>query len=176
MSDAVSLDLSMYFDREYDDYPVFLLELTHPDHEGVMRLCSSNVMRLGAWEDGTPKYGLRSNLGREGEPEQEFIYLPMTLTPPSQEEEGAPKASLTVFRTTELVVLLRSFRTQIGVRMYQVTARDPNLVRADYPGFCLTHVEIGGATAQGEIGVDMQETEPFPGMTYDKKWFAGVHP
>ena len=104
-----------------------------------------------------------------------YIFVPMALTPPSQEEDGAPTASLTVFRTNELVVLLRTFRTRIFVRMYQVSAKEPNLVRADYPGFSLSHVEIGGATVDGTMGIDMQETEPFPGPSYSKKYFPGVH-
>ena len=29
----VSLDLSMYIDRESDDYPIFLFELTHPEYD-----------------------------------------------------------------------------------------------------------------------------------------------
>ena len=72
-------------------------------------------------------------------------------------------------------MLLRSFRSKIAVRMYQASAREPNLLRADYPGFYLTSVEIGGATVQGNIGVDMQEDGGFPGMTFDKKWFPGMH-
>lgn len=176
MSQAVSLDLSMYIDRESDDYPVFLLELTHPDYPGAIRLCSSNVKRLGHLDNGMPKYGLRSNLGNEGAEEQEFLYLPMALTPPSQEEDGAPSASLTVFRSDELVILLRSFRTRIAVKMYQVSAQMPHFVRAVYPGFSLTSVEIGGATIQGNMGLDMQETEPFPGLTFSRRWFPGVHP
>lgn len=176
MSQAVSLDLSMYIDREWDDYPVFLFELSHPDYQGLIRLCSSNVMRLGTLDNGMPKYGIRSNLGREGQTEEEYLYLPMSFTPPSQEEDGAPTASLTVFRTDELVVLLRSFRTRIAVKMYQVSARMPNFLREEYPGFSLSSVEIGGATVQGNISMDMQETEPFPGLTYSRRWFPGVHP
>lgn len=174
MSGSVSLDFSMFIDRESDDYPLFLFELTHPDYEGVMRLCSSNVTRLGSWADGTPKNGIFSNLGTDG-PEEEFVYLPMNFTPPSQEQEGAPTASVVLFRNNELVILVRTFRSKIAVRMYQASARQPNLIRAIYPGFYLISMELGGATIQGNIGVDMQETEPFPGMTFDKKWFPGVH-
>lgn len=176
MSQPIALDLSMYIDRESDDYPVFLFELTHPDYQGVIRLCSSNVIRLGSLDNGMPKYGIRSNLGNEGAQEHEFLYLPMSMTPPSQEEDGAPTASITVFRSDELVVLLRSFRTRIAVQMYQVSAKMPNFVRAAYPGFSLTSVNIGGATIQGDIGLDMQETEPFPGLTFSRRWFPGVHP
>lgn len=175
MSGSVSLDLSIYIDRESDDCPIFLFELTHPDYAGVMRLCSSDVTRLGASASGMPIYGVRSNLGRAGQPEEDFIFLPMNLTPPSQEQEGAPTASMTVFRNNELVDLLRSFRSKIATRMYQASAREPNLIRARYPGFYLTNVEIGGATVQANTGVDMQDTEPFPGMTYVKRWFPGVH-
>lgn len=163
----------MYFDRDCDDYPIFLLELTHPEYNGIERVCSSKVERIGTWEDGTPKYGVRSTLG--GAESHAYTFLPMALTPPSQEEDGAPTASLTVFRTPELVVLLRTFRTRIFVRMYQVSAKEPNFVRADYPGFSLSHVEIGGATVDGTMGIDMQETEPFPGPSYSKKFFPGVH-
>lgn len=169
----IPLDCSMYFDRDCDDYPVFLLELTHPDYEGLLRLCSSKVQRIGEWEDGTPQYGVMSTLG--GTELNTYVFVPMALTPPSQEEDGAPTASLTVFRTNELTVLLRTFRTRIFVRMYQVSAKEPNLVRADYPGFSLSHVEIGGATVDGTMGIDMQETEPFPGPSYSKKYFPGVH-
>lgn len=175
MRTPVSLDLSMYIDRESDDYPIFLFELTHPEYDGVMRLCSSDVTRLGTDAEGKPFYGVRSNLGREGQPEEDFIFLPMSFTPPSQEEEGGPTASLTVWRNVELTALLRTFRTKIAVHMYQASAREPNLLRADYPGFYLTSVEIGGATVQGNIGVDMQEDGGFPGMTFDKKWFPGMH-
>lgn len=171
----VSLDLSLYIDRESDDYPIFLFELTHPEYEGVMRLCSSNVMRLGTDAEGKPLYGVRSNLGREGQAEENYLFLPMSFTPPSQEEEGGPTASLTVWRSDELARLLRLFRTKIAVRMYQASAREPNLIRAEYPGFYLSSVEIGGTTVQGNIGVDMQEEGAFPGMTHDKKWFPGEH-
>lgn len=171
----VSLDLSMYIDRESDDYPIFLFELTHPEYDGVMRLCSSNVTRLGTDAEGKPFYGVRSNLGREGQPEEDFMFLPMSFTPPSQEEEGGPTASLTVWRNAGLTELLRSFRTKIAVHMYQASAREPNLIRADYPGFYMIRNDIGGATIQGNIGVDMQEDGAFPGMTHDKKWFPGEH-
>lgn len=67
MSGSVSLDLSIYIDRESDDCPIFLFELTHPDYAGVMRLCSSDVTRLGASASGMPIYGVRSNLGRAGQ-------------------------------------------------------------------------------------------------------------
>lgn len=79
MSGSVSLDLSIYIDRESDDCPIFLFELTHPDYAGVMRLCSSDVTRLGASASGMPIYGVRSNLGRAGQPEEDFIFLPMNL-------------------------------------------------------------------------------------------------
>ena len=40
-------------------YPVFLLEVTHPDYTGALRICASNLTKPGEDSDDNPKYGLK---------------------------------------------------------------------------------------------------------------------
>lgn len=175
MSTPVSLDLGLYIDRAHEDWIIFLLELTHPDYPGVMRLATSSTMRLGERPDGVPYYGIRSNLGQAGQPRQDYIYVPVLLTPPSQEEDAVSRASISIARTDELVVMLRSVRTRVHCDMYQVSAHFPDRVLEKYPGFWLANIQIGGASISMELTADTLESEGFPGMGYFKRYFPGVH-
>lgn len=173
MSQQVGLDLSKFIDREGDDYPVFLLEFSHPKFGGeVLRICSSNVQRLSPWPDGQPRYGVRSRVG--GSVQREYTYVPILMSPPGQEQDGAPTANFTVFRTDELVAQLRSVQTPVDVAMYQVWAKEPDILGTSYPGFKLGNIDINGATITGRLGVDIQDAESFPGLRYERRYFGGV--
>lgn len=175
MSGPVSLDLGLYIDRAHEDWIIFLLVLTHPDYPGALRIATSSTMRLGQRPDGVPYYGIRSNLGQDDQPQEDYIYLPVLLTPPSQEEEAVSSASLNIARTDELVAMLRSVRTRVRCDMYQVSAHFPDRVLEKYPGFWLSTVNISGASITLEITADTLESEGFPGMAYYKRNFPGVH-
>ncbi|WP_304044161.1 hypothetical protein AB9L11_00825 [Desulfovibrio piger] len=175
MSAPVSLDLGLYIDRAHEDWIVFLLELTHPDYPDVMRIATSYTTRLGERPDGSPYYGIRSNLGQAGQPQQDYLYLPVLLTPPSQEEDAVSSASLSIARHDELVVMLRSVRTRVRCDMYQVSAHFPDRVLEKYPGFWLSTSNLGGASISLDITADTLESEGFPGLLYYKRYFPGVH-
>lgn len=171
---ALSLDMSRFLDRESDDYPVFLLDVSHPSESGVQRICSSAVQRLSPWPDGQARYGLISRLGAEDGPAYEYTFIGLSLTPPGQEEDASPRAGFTIFRTDELVALLRSKTRFFDVRMRMAFARSPDIIEADYPDFKLMDPEISGATITGTIGMSMREGESFPGMLFIRRWFGGV--
>lgn len=164
----VSLDAARYIDPVSEIYPIFLLEFTHPSYNGALRICTSNVTRLGDDDDGNPQYGLTSN-------GDQYIYCPVSLSLPSQEEDGAPTCSLTMFRTAEAVTLLRSFNTRPTVNMCQVWSDDLDTIAAEYPAFKVLNFEISEATITLNIGTDMDDTEPFPGKRFANDYFGGVH-
>jgi len=165
---TVPLDVSRFIDPVSEVYPIFLLEFTHPSQKGALRICTSNVTKLGEDSDGNPRYGLK----HKG---TEYTYCPVSLSLPSTEEDGAPTCSLSMFRTAEAVSLLRSFNTRPSVNMYQVWSDDLNTVAASYPSFKVLNFEISEATITLSIGTDMDDTEPFPGRRFANDYFGGVH-
>ena len=164
----VNLDVAKYIDPVAEAYPIFLLEFTHPSYNGALRICTSNVTKLGEDDEGNPQYGLTSN-------GNQYTYCPVSLSLPTVEEDGAPTCSLSMFRTAEAVTLLRSFNTRPTVNMYQIWSDDLNTIAASYPAFKVLSFEISEATIMLNIGTDMDDTEPFPGRTFANDYFGGVH-
>lgn len=166
---SVNLDVARYIDPVSQVYPIFLLEFTHPNYKGdPLRICTSNVTKLGEDSDGNPQYGMK----HKGTP---YYYCPVELSLPSQDEDGPPTCSIRIFRTAEAVTLLRSFNTRPTVNMYQVWSDSLNTIAAKYPEFKVLNFEISEATITLNIGTDMDDTEPFPGKRFANDIFGGVH-
>lgn len=169
MSDSAFLDCSKFIDPVSEDYPVFLLEISHEKYgPEPLRVCSSNVIKLRDDENGQPIYGCIHN-GKE------YIYVPMSLSLPSQSADGAPTCSMTLFRTEDLVKLHRSITSKPKVKMYQVWASDTDTVAGSYPGFYILGFQLSQATISDTIGTNLDDSEPFPGRRFSNDIFGGIH-
>jgi hypothetical protein len=113
-------------------------------------------------------YGVRSR-------GNDFIFLPMEITLPSEDEAQAPRCSLTLNDVTRYVTpLVRSINGPPKILMELVLSTTPNTVEASFSGFYISSITYNANTVSAELSMIDYEREPFPQHSFSPKYFPGL--
>lgn len=105
----------------------------------------------------------------------DYIYLPMTPTLPTEEREAPPRASLTIHDVTgRLMPIIRELTEPPTVMLELVLYSNPNVVEIEMPGFNLAGVPYDENTVTVELTVETMTYEPFPAHTMTPSSFPGL--
>ena len=107
---------------------------------------------------------------------QPFLWILASALLPSDQEDTPAAAQIVVENLdSEMVSLLRSFRTPATVNMAVVLAETPDLVEAEYLDLQLLSADISDAEILLSISRDEIELEPFPPGRMTRDRFPGLH-
>jgi hypothetical protein len=177
----MSLDaIRAVFSPEADSDLIFLLTVYDPDYdpldpehssEVLVRLADNYTGRLSVDYPETPEevhYGVTSR----GE---EFLFLPMEISLPSEEEAQAPRCNLTMYDVTrQLIPIIRSINKPPKITMELVLSKSPDIVEASFTGFYINDITYNSSTVTANLSMIDYEREPFPMHAFTAVYFPGL--
>jgi hypothetical protein len=173
------------FSSETEETLIMLLTIYDPeDNTPVIRLCDNYNKRLSITTDTEVYYGVTSN-------GNDFMFLPMNITLPSDQEAGADKCSITLnYVTPEAIQLIRTqltAPTKILIELVMTktpiindsegqTAESPNLdnIEASFPSFYITSATYNAESISFELNMISYNREPFPAYNFVPSYFPGL--
>ena len=106
---------------------------------------------------------------------EEFIYLPLQITLPSEEEAQAPRCSITINDVTRyLTPIIRGLTKPPRVKLELVLSKTPNLVEVDFDYLYVTNITYNRDTVNCEVSMISYEREPFPVHSFNPPNFPGL--
>lgn len=161
--------LRAVFSPDADADLFFLLTIYDPQNpeQVVARLCDGYTQRISETADEVI-YGVQSRTN-------DFIFLPMEITLPSEDEAQAPRCTLTLNDVTRYVTpLIRTINGSPKVLMELVLSSSPDIVEASFSGFYISSITYNANTVSAELAMIDYEREPFPQHSFSPKYFPGL--
>lgn len=160
--------MAQFFSPDADD-PILLL-LTVTSGAVTLRFANGYTQRLTSLEidETMTVYGVVSN-------GQNFLFLPMEISLPSDEDGSAPRAQIVLHDVTqEAMPLVRSITTAPSVTLAAVLASNPNSVEMSFSGLTLSGIHYNRDTITATLSSDNLALEPFPCDTFVPSHFPGM--
>lgn len=157
------------FSPEADSDLLFLLTVYSPDNPDVVvaRICDGFTKRISETANEVV-YGVTSN-------GQDFTFLPMEISLPTEEEAQAPRCSIVMKDVTKFVIPI--VRTIVGppkVKMELVLSKTPNTVEASFTGFYISSFSYNADSVTADLSMIDYEREPFPMHSFTPAYFPGM--
>jgi hypothetical protein len=157
------------FSPEADSDLLFLLTIYDPVNPStvVARLADGYTKRISETADEVV-YGVTSN-------SQDFIFLPMEISLPTEEEAQAPRCSIILRDVTRYVIPI--IRTIVGpptVKMELVLSKTPDTVEASFAGFYISNFSYNADSVTADLSMIDYEREPFPMHSFTPAYFPGM--
>lgn len=174
MSRLVTLSpeaLKAMFSTETDEQLITLLTIQNPNNPSApIRLADGYVSRLSSLTtDDEVVYGVQSRGNN-------YTFLPLEISLPSEEEAGAGRCSITLnYVTKEAVQLIRTQLTSpTQVNLELILASAPNTVEASFPGFYITSATYSAQSISLQLDMIDLTREPFPCYNFTPNYFPGL--
>ena len=167
--------LSNMFSTESDKNFITLLTITSTDTSETtglpepIRLCDSWTGRLpNLTTDDEVVYGVVSN-------EYEYIYLPLEITLPTEEEGQAPRCSIVIKDVTRyLTPIIRKIVAPLEVTIDIVLESTPDIAEVRFEGFYINSITYNKDTVTADLSMLDLEQEPFPVYSFSPSYFPGL--
>jgi hypothetical protein len=174
--------LKAVFAPETDDNLIMLLTFYNPNGSIAFTIADGFTQRL---DDSVTQdniiYGVmgppanRSAVVSASNPSLAYIFLPINVTLPSEEEVSAPRCSLTINDVSRaLTPTIRNLTEPPKVLIDLVLSSTPTVVEASFPGFYMTSVTYNANTIQTELSMISYQNEPFPSFKFVPRYFPGL--
>jgi hypothetical protein len=157
------------FSPDADSDLIFLLTIYDPDNSDqvVVRLADSYTQRLSETADDVV-YGVVSRT-------QGYIFLPMEISLPTEEEAQAPRCSIVLNDVTRYITpIIRTITGPAKVKMELVLSKTPDTVEASFSGFYISSFNYNAQTVTAELSMIDYEREPFPMHSFSPAYFPGM--
>ena len=157
------------FSPEADSDLLFLLTVYSPDNPDLViaRVCDGFTKRISETADEVV-YGITSR-------GQDFTFLPMEISLPTEEEAQAPRCSIVMKDVTKYVIPL--VRTIVGppkIKMELVLSKTPDTVEASFTGFYISSFSYNADSVTADLSMIDYEREPFPMHSFTPAYFPGM--
>ena len=157
------------FSPEADSDLLFLLTVYSPDNPDlvVARICDGFTKRISETANEVV-YGVTSN-------GQDFTFLPMEISLPTEEEAQAPRCSIVMKDVTKYIIPI--VRTIVGppkVKMELVLSKTPDTVEATFTGFYISSFSYNADSVTADLSMVDYEREPFPMHSFTPAYFPGM--
>lgn len=157
------------FSPEADSDLLFLLTIYDPvnDSTVVTRICDGFTKRISETADDII-YGVTSR-------SQDFMFLPMEISLPTEQEAQAPRCSIVLRDVTKYVIPI--VRTIVGppkVKMELVLSKTPDVVEASFSGFYISSFTYNADSVTADLSMIDYEREPFPMHAFTPAYFPGM--
>lgn len=159
------------FSPEADADLFILLTIYDPNDPSqvVMRLSDGYTQRIESLTtDDTVVYGVNSR-------GNDFVFLPMEISLPSEEEAQAPRSSLVLRDVTRYAIpLIRAINGPPKILMELVLSTTPNVVEASFSGFYINSFTYNADSVTADLAMIDYEREPFPQHSFSPIYFPGL--
>lgn len=163
--------LKAVFSPDADEDLLMLLTVYDPEDASqvVLRLSDGYTQRIeNLTTDTDVVYGVSSR-------GNDFVFLPMQISLPSEEEAQAPRSSLVLQDVTRYAVpLIRSIKGPPKILMELVLSSSPNIVEASFAGFYINSFTYNSDSVTAELSMIDYEREPFPQHSFSPIYFPGL--
>ena len=157
------------FSPEADSDLLFLLTIYDPTNPNtvVARICDGFTKRISETADEVV-YGVTSR-------SQDFIFLPMEISLPTEEEAQAPRCSIVLRDVTRYVIpIVRTIVGPPSVKMELVLSKTPDTVEASFTGFYISNFSYSADSVTADLSMIDYEREPFPMHSFTPAYFPGM--
>lgn len=157
------------FSPESDSDLMMLLTIYDPTTSStvVARLADSYLQRISETTDDVV-YGVVSR----GE---NFIFLPMEITLPTEQEAQAPKCSITLHDVTRYIMpIIRQLNGPPSVKLELVLSKTPDVVEASFSEFYMTGIGYNISQVTAQLMMIDYEREGFPKDSFSPLLFPGL--
>ena len=159
--------LAAMFSTDSDSTLIALLTITGSGIAQPVRLADNYTKRLSATAEDVI-YGVTSR-------SNDYMFLPFTLTLPTEESDAAPRCQITMQDVTRyLTPVIRELTSAPSVMIELVLSTSPDTVEASFPGFLMSSISYNANTISGELTVESLAVEPFPAHTFTPSYFPGL--
>ena len=160
------------FSSETDENIIMLITIYDPNDPSqvVFRFADNYTQRIASLTtDEEVIYGVPSR-------GQDFVFLPMTVGLPSEQDTGVGTCTLTLrYVTREAIELIRTqLRQPTQVKIELVLSGSPSTVEAVFPGFYITGATYSAETINFELTMINLAREPFPCYSFIPMYFPGL--
>ena len=133
----------------------------------VARLCDGFTQRISETDDDVV-YGVVSN-------GQNFIFLPMEITLPTEHEANAPACSITMHDVTRYIMpLVRELNGPPMVKLELILAKTPDIIEASFSEFYLNGITYSTDSISAQLTMINYAIEPFPAHSFTPALFPGM--
>jgi hypothetical protein len=161
--------LRAVFSPDADSDLIFLLTVYDPIQPNVViaRLADGFTQRISENENEVI-YGVRSN-------GNDYIFLPMEIGLPSEEESQAPRCSIALHDVTRyLTPIIRTITAPPSIKMELVLSKTPDVVEVSFDGFYISNFTYNSDTVTATLSMIDLEREPFPMHSFTPRYFPGM--
>lgn len=160
--------LKQIFSPDADSDLITLLTISNANTgEVIARVADNYVQRLSE-TDTDIVYGVVSG-------GNDFIFLPMQITLPTEEDGQAPRCSITMYDVTRyLIPIVRTITEAPRVMLQLVLSKSPNVVEIEFTDFYISNFNYNADSVTGELSMTDYDTEPFPKDSFTPISFPGL--
>jgi len=160
--------LKAIFSPESDDDLITLLTIYNPLNESqvLARLADGYTKRITS--DPEVIYGVTSN-------SLDYIFVPMNITLPSEDEAQAPRSSITLYDVTRyLTPTIRNLTAPPRIKLDLVLSKTPDVVEVSFSDFYITNFTYNAESITADLSMIDYEREPFPMHSFTPRYFPGM--
>lgn len=104
-----------------------------------------------------------------------FIFVPVEISLPSEEDNSAPKCSLVIHDVTRyLTPVIRDITSPPKILIELVLTSTPDTVEASFSGFYISNITYNADSVTCELAMTDYAVEPFPCYTFTPQYFPGI--
>ena len=162
--------LIAFFQPESASSLAMLLTITDYNSGAVLaRLTDSYTKRITETTTDVV-YGITG-----GAANADYIFLPMEIALPSEDDNTAPKTSVIMHDVTRYITpIIRALSNPPKVTIELVLTTTPTVVEASFSGFYITNIIYNADTVTAELTMTDYSVEPFPAYNFTPKYFPGL--
>lgn len=157
------------FSSETEESIIMLLTIYDPaTNQPIIRLADNYTKRISETADEV-LYGVTSN-------SNDFVFLPMQITLPTEQDTGAPSCSIVLnYVTPEAIALVRTQLTKpTKILIEIILSGSPNTVEASFPGFYINSATYNSESITLDLSMISYAVEPFPAFNFTPSYFPGL--
>lgn len=159
------------FSSETDSDLILLFTVFDPDNPNqvIARFCDGYTQRLETLTtDEQVVYGIVSRGNN-------FIFLPIQITLPGEDEANTQQASITIYDVTQYVVpIMRTLTGPPKVLMEMVLSKSPDTVEISFNNFYISNFKYNAESVSINLSMIDYSVEPFPQYSFTPNIFPGL--
>jgi hypothetical protein len=161
--------LKALFSTETSNTLITLLTVYDPINttQELVRIADGYTQRI-AETDRDVMYGVVSN-------SKEYIFLPLSITLPTDDTSSAPRCLMTITDVTKYVTpIIKSISAPPPIKLELVLSSTPDTIEASFPGFYITNFTYNADSVQADMSMINYAIEPFPAFKFTPQYFPGL--
>lgn len=166
--------LKAVFSPDSDDDLIILLTIYGPDKENpaeepeiLARLADGYTKRISE-TDTEVLYGVTSN-------SQDYTFLPMQISLPSEDEAQAPRCSIILYDVTRSITpIIRTITAPPRIKLELVLSKTPDVVEVTFSDFYINNFTYNADSVTADLAMIDYEREPFPMHSFTPRYFPGM--